>query len=317
MINLIFIYTFNKSYSYLIGKYCFILYLINIYLNNKVMNNCIVHIKGGIDLEKILILGASGLVGKALCNELKDSYKVYGTYNKNKVYIDHVEMIKFEIKNPDKVLNILNSHKPNKIIISLTGNYEKQFNVIKEIVNYSEETNSIVYFISTWNVFDAYPNKIYYENDEKSSNTDYGKFKIKAENFLLNNIENRCVIFRLPMIWGKNSPRLNKLKENLNNNEPIEVVTNMFLNHNTDEILAKQIHYILQNHSKGIFHLGSADQINHFDFIKNLTNKLGYKNVKFKEVQYGDCPYTVALGSKKYLPKELQVSVQDILEGLI
>lgn len=268
-------------------------------------------------MEKILILGASGLVGKALCNELKDSYKVYGTYNKNKVSIDHVEMIKFEIENPDKVITILNSYKPNKIIISLTGNYEKQFNVIKQIVNYSKEANSIVYFVSTWNVFDAYPNKIYYENDEKSSDTDYGKFKIEAENFLLSNIENNCVIFRLPMIWGKNSPRLNKLKENLNNNEPIEVVTNMFLNHNTDKILGKQINYILQTYSKGIFHLGSVDQINHFDFIKNLINKLGYKNVKFKEVQYGDCPYTVALGSNKHLPKELQVYVQDIIEDLV
>lgn len=268
-------------------------------------------------MEKILILGASGLVGKALCNELKDSYKGYGTYNKNKVSIDHVEMIKFEIENPDKVITILNIYKPNKIIISLTGNYEKQFNVIKQIVNYSKETDSIVYFVSTWNVFDAYPNKIYYENDEKSSYTDYGKFKIEAENFLLSNIENNCVIFRLPMIWGKNSPRLNKLKEDLNNNHHIEVVTNMFLNLDTDKILAKQINYILQNYSKGIFHLGSIDQINHFDFIKNLINKLGYKNVKFKKVQYGNCPYTVALGSNKYLPKELQVHVQDIIEDLV
>lgn len=268
-------------------------------------------------MEKILILGASGLVGKALCNELKDFYKVYGTYNKNKVYIDHVEMIKFEIENLHLILDILSKYQPDKIVISLTGDYEKQFDVIKEIVDYSKAYNSIVYFVSTWNVFDAYPKKIYYENDKVSSDTDYGKFKIQAENFLLNNIESRCVIFRLPMIWGKNSPRLNKLKENLNNNEPIEIITNMFLNNNTDEILAKQIHYILQSHSKGIFHLGSIDEVNHFDLIRNLTSKLGYSNVKFNEVQYGDDSCRATLGSNKDLPKALQVSTQDIINSLI
>lgn len=36
-------------------------------------------------LKKILILGASGLVGRVLCNELKNDYNVYGTYNNNKV----------------------------------------------------------------------------------------------------------------------------------------------------------------------------------------------------------------------------------------
>lgn len=60
------------------------------------MNNCIAHIKGRITLEKILILCVSGSVGKTLCNELKASYKIYGTYNKNKISIDAVEMIKFE-----------------------------------------------------------------------------------------------------------------------------------------------------------------------------------------------------------------------------
>lgn len=113
------------------------------------MNNCIVHIKRGITLEKILILGVSRSVSKALCNELKASYKIYGTYNKKKISIGDVEMIKFEIENADKLLNILDSYKPSKIIISLTGNYEKQFNVIKQIVKYSKETNSIVYFVYT------------------------------------------------------------------------------------------------------------------------------------------------------------------------
>lgn len=117
-------------------------------------------------MDKILIIGASGLVGKALCNELKKSYKVYGTYNNNnnKVHIDDVEMIRFEIEKHREILEILNKYNPSKIIISLTGSYENQLNVIKNILEYSKENNSKIYFISTWNVFDACLNKIYFQN---------------------------------------------------------------------------------------------------------------------------------------------------------
>jgi dTDP-4-dehydrorhamnose reductase len=32
-------------------------------------------------LQKVLILGASGLVGKALIDEFKDGFDLYGTYS--------------------------------------------------------------------------------------------------------------------------------------------------------------------------------------------------------------------------------------------
>lgn len=268
-------------------------------------------------MEKILILGASGLVGRALCNELKNEYKVYGTYNNREDYVENVEMSKFQVEDSEKIKDILSNIEPKKIIMSLRGEFEKEFEVVKYVTEYSKKTNAKVYYISTWNVFDANPNKIYHENDERLSDTEYGNFKIKAEDFLMNNIKDNCTILRLTMIWGKNSPRLNKLKSSLENNEPIEITTNLFLNNNSDEILAKQIKYVLDNYSSGIFHLGSADEISQKDFVKSIVARLGYKDVNFDETTYGDGKCICMLEISDRLPKELQVSNKDIINNIL
>ena len=268
-------------------------------------------------MEKILILGGSGLVGRALCNELKNEYKVYGTYNNRQDYIENVEMSKFQVEDSEKIKDILSNVEPKKIIMSLRGDFEKEFEVIKYVTEYSKKTNAKLYYISTWNVFDAHPNKIYHENDERLSDTEYGNFKIKAEDFLMNNIKDNCTILRLTMIWGKNSPRLNKLKDDLESNEPIEITTNLFLNNNSDEILAKQIKYVLNNYSSGIFHLGSSDEISQKEFVKAIVDRLGYKDVNFNETIYGDGKCICMLGISDRLPKELQVSNEDIINNIL
>jgi len=48
-------------------------------------------------------------------------------------------------------------------------------------------------------------------------------------------------------------------------------------------MLAKQICYVIENDLKGIFHLGSSEVINHYEFVKKFIINLGYKNVKFNE----------------------------------
>lgn len=267
-------------------------------------------------MESMLILGSSGLIGTALCQRIKDKYRIYGTYNNRDFNIEGINKIKFELDNYQEINNILDKYKPTKIINCLTGDFEKQLKIVKELVKYSKKNNAFVYIISTWNVFDEYPNKIYYEEDNRKSDTEYGNYKINAEDELLNNIKNRCMIFRLPMMFGKNSPRLNKLKSNLENNKPVEVVTNMYLNCNTDVFLSKQIEYLIENYNCGIFHLGSCDNINHYDFIKQLVKKLGYKNTMFEEIQYGDGDYICTLSSNNILPKELNITNSDIISYL-
>jgi dTDP-4-dehydrorhamnose reductase len=263
-------------------------------------------------MDRILILGSSGLVGEALANELSKKYEVYGTYNSNK--IASIKSIYFNISEVYKIIDILNKVKPLKIVYCLRGDFNFQIELLHELVKYLNLIKGKLYFCSTANVFDGDTTIPHLKNHEPIAESDYGKFKIECEKILKKDLGDNCIIFRLPMIWGKNSPRLNGLVTALNNNEKIDIYTNLYLNNNTDIMLAKQISYIIENDLKGIFHLGSNEVINYYEFIKKIISNFGYNYTNFNEQEIStEKHYFAVLPTAGDLPKEFNFSNEDLI----
>ncbi|MDU5082854.1 sugar nucleotide-binding protein [uncultured Tissierella sp.] len=266
-------------------------------------------------MERILILGASGLVGKALSKELDKKYDVYGTYNNNKIV--SINSIYYDMSEVNKIINILNSVKPSRIVYCLTGNFKTQIELLNELIRYLIPINGKLYFCSTANVFDGDTTIPHPKTHEPIAKSDYGKFKIECEKILRKDLNGNGIIFRLPMIWGKDSPRLNSLVTSLKNNEKVDVYTNLYLNNNTDEMLAKQIYYIIENDLEGIFHLGSSEVINHYEFIKKVIVKLGYKDTKFNEETLpGEKYYLAVLPTIKELATDFIFSNEHVINHI-
>ena len=75
-------------------------------------------------------------------------------------------------------------------------------------------------------------------------------------------------------------------------------------------MLAKQICYIIENDLKGIFHLGSSEVINYYEFVKKIITNLGYKYAKFNEETIpGEKHYQAVLPTIEEFPKEFMFSV--------
>lgn len=264
-------------------------------------------------MDRIFIFGASGLVGKAVTKELQNRYEIYGTYRNHKLNSD--KFIKLDINEENKIADILNTIKPSKIVYCLTGDFNNQLSIINHIVNYLKQCSGKIYFCSTANVFDKDITRPHYKNDEVEAESDYGKFKIQCEKILREELGENSVIFRLPAIWGKNSPRLNQIKTALANNEKIHVYTNLYQNNNMDEVLARQIRYIIENDLAGTFHVGSKDLINHYDFVKYIIDKLGTKNAVFDEEELPEEKYYLAvLPEEDELPEEYSITNQEIIK---
>lgn len=85
-----------------------------------------------INRKKILVLGASGLSGNAISDELckNTSYEVYGTYRKNKIKNSEVKAIKFEAEDKNKVKNIIEAVKPSHIVYCLNGDFNIQLELM-------------------------------------------------------------------------------------------------------------------------------------------------------------------------------------------
>lgn len=270
-------------------------------------------------MKKLLLFGASGLVGKALVEECKDSFDVYGTYATRSVDLPEEKQFQLEISDMDKMKEIVQSIKPDSIISCLRGDFDQQLAFHRELALEIENTESVLYYFSTANVFDGDFTKHHSEEDSPNAASPYGQFKMECENMLQEVLKERAVMIRIPQIWGKKSPRLDQIRSGIEKNS-IDVYSNLECNHLTDEFLAKQLKYIILHKLTGIFHLGAIDMMTQDTFIKELVSSLTDKEINFHYRLLQDTPDTYYFGLKSIrndLPESLLKTNRDMIANVV
>jgi dTDP-4-dehydrorhamnose reductase len=252
-------------------------------------------------MNRILILGASGLVGKALSKELNEKYEVYGTYNSNKIAAK--KSIHFNISETNKIIDILNKVKPLKIVYCLRGDFNCQKELLNKMIKYLKYTDIKLYFCSNRSAFDSDTIQPNLKDQKEIVESDYDKFEIECEELLKKDLGNNGVILKLPMMRDKNSSRLNSIITVISSNEKIDVLKNLYPNSSAVEMLAKQISYIIENDFKGVFHLGSNEGINYYEVAKKIITNLRDKSASLmkKSLQQKNTISQFYLMSKSHL----------------
>jgi dTDP-4-dehydrorhamnose reductase len=158
----------------------------------------------------ILICGASGLVGKEMCNYLDSKQVNYiGTYNKNK--IDKTNMFQIDFSNHDLLEKFILFHKITCcifcIVERLTDVCENNWNEIKKTNIDLVHTTSYIcskfnikfIHLSTDYVFDGLkqPNL---PDSYKNPLQNYGISKLISEYRVIKNCKNYCII-RTPVLY--------------------------------------------------------------------------------------------------------------------
>ncbi|MDR5590156.1 sugar nucleotide-binding protein [Christiangramia sp. SM2212] len=267
-------------------------------------------------MKRILILGASGFIGNALYKELCSYFDTHGTYfTENNFFEDNHQFHHFDMET-ENIEILLENLRPDVIISSLRGGFEAQISTHFSIINHILKYNSKLIFISSANVFDAFTNFPSYEYDKTLSQSIYGRFKIKIENALLRLPNHNYNIVRLPMVFGKASPRVKQIKTILDLGEPLEVFPNVVINATEILKVTQQIHYIINRNKQGVFHLGSSDLTHQKDFIEELCEELGYENPLFKNVYDSNYDrFLAVLPKDNKLPANLQITVHQVIEA--
>lgn len=270
-------------------------------------------------MDRLLVLGGSGLIGTEIINEMNKhkNFDVYATfYKRAMILLNKEKCFRLDIEILEDINEILNTVKPQIIISCLRGDFHKQLALHKIIAEYLKNNNGKLYFLSTANVFDNDFSRPHYEDDLLNSHSDYGKYKIECEKSIIEVLHDNACIIRIPQVWGKNSPRMKEILKSIKNNEKIVVYPKLFLNTNTDTMIAKQIAYIIQKNLKGIFHLAAEDITSNKYFSNELITKLGYNNAKIQEEF--DVEGTFGLLSKRNseFPKELLLTNNAVIEYL-
>lgn len=271
-------------------------------------------------MEKILILGASGLVGRALIDEFKEGFDLYGTYSSSFTSLPNHKQFQLEVQQIDKLREITRLIKPDIVISCLRGEFANQLKFHKELAIELRRSSSRLYFFSTTNVFDGDFSKPHIETDIPISESDYGNFKIDCENMLKEMLDDRAVIIRIPAIWGRNSPRWNLIKESIKNNKLIDVYSNLVHSNLLDVQLAKQLRFIIKNKLKGIFHLVTTDMMTQGQFYEEILSRLASDKTILRYSFFqdnADKRYFALKSNRDDMPRSLQSTNKDIISFLL
>lgn len=268
---------------------------------------------------KVIVLGASGYVGRAIVRQLENDHEVYGTYHTQaKRYGDQSRMFQYDLGDPSALKSLLDRVQPRMAISSLVGDFQLQLAAHRDIAEYLLENKSgKIIYISTANVFDAVKEQPHYEWDPTGAETDYGKFKIECERMLQDKLGDRCIIVRIPQVWGKNCPRILKLVEDVQNDTPVLTYPNVYINFTTNIQIAEWIAYIMKENLGGIFHIGTGDTCDYMRFQSALLNTLCLKKEpKFEQETVPRKCFQAVLPGREEIPENLQMKVADVLAYL-
>ena len=234
-------------------------------------------------MKKVLLLGATGLLGSNIYKALNQKFTVIPTARK----ISHSKKyLLLDITNYNQLKNIIEQYNPDVIIncIAFTDvdkaeeqkktAYDINVKTVKNIVKASSKDSKILHISSDY-VFDGKKDN-YIETDSTFPVNYYGRTKLEAENILIGS--NRDVlIFRLNVLFDGNKQKNNFFSwvcSALLNKEKINVAIDQISNPvYIPDFIDILIDSILLNYS-GLYHYGSLNPISRYEFAINISKLL-------------------------------------------
>ena len=154
-------------------------------------------------MKKVLIIGASGYVGRSLCRQLSRDHQVLGTYFTHPVEEVGRPGVSLDIRESDRVKRVVMDFQPDIIyhlaysMADLSGSIEKGTRNLIAARNSLGPSCGLV-FVSTDMVFSGH-NPPYKETDEPDPLVPYGESKQKAEKMVRTA---GGVIIRTALVYG-------------------------------------------------------------------------------------------------------------------
>ncbi|RLE47948.1 MAG: dTDP-4-dehydrorhamnose reductase [Candidatus Methanomethylicota archaeon] len=234
---------------------------------------------------RILITGASGLLGTKLCEiALSRNYEVYSAYNTHEPL--YGRPIRLDVSNDDAVEKAFRKIRPEAVVHAAALTHVDKCELEKELawkINVEGTGNiarlcrrhgAFLVYVSTDYVFDG-ETGMYKETDKPSPINYYGLTKLKGEE-KVKAVADKFCIARASVIYGS-VPAAGKvnfalwLLEKLGNKERVKIVTDQWNSPTLNTNLAQMILEVVERKITGTYHLAGATRISRYDFAKLIA----------------------------------------------
>jgi len=236
-------------------------------------------------MEKIMVIGGSGLLGSKVLKESIKEFDTIGTYNSHPFSMKDVDVKQLDIREY-KEAEIIMDQNPDCIVLTaaLTNvdgcelnkkdAFELNVKAPSRIAKAAEKFRAKLIYISTDYVFDG-TKGLYSENDKPNPINYYGKTKLEGELEVRNNCED-YVICRLSSLYGCNTLTKKQnfatwIIKKLRKGEEVTLFTDQYTTPTFADNTAKAIIEICRVGKRGMYHLASPDCISRFEFGKKLA----------------------------------------------
>ena len=261
------------------------------------------NLKRDIELKRILVTGASGLLGLNFCNFHYRKFEILGISNKTRLADPPFRVITRDLlsESPD---DLLDDYKPDTVLhCAAMANLEQ----CEKFPEEAAEVNGILpgrlasaahqrgikfVHISTDAVFDGEDcgESGYREDDKPNPLSRYAETKLIGERNVLDSDPDALVARVNFYGWSMSGKR--SLAEffcnNLSDGKPMNVFRDVYFNSLYVRLLADLLVEMVLKDAKGIYHVFSSETMSKYDFGVSIAEKFGYDPGLIRPVSWKD-----------------------------
>lgn len=289
-------------------------------------------------MKRLLLTGASGLLGWNVCRLKRLEYEILGVAHRHPIALEGVRCLSIDLTDRAETAGLFAKHKPHVVIHAAAAtnvnwcqvNSMQSFGINVEVPRYVAALcaeSAIPYvFISSDMVFDGL-NPPYREQDPVSPVNRYGEQKARAEEAVVK--ENpEAVICRLPLMFGDPGPAaasfIQPMLEAMRAGRPLTLFTDEIRTPVSAGSAVEGIFLALRETTR-IIHLGGRERISRYDFGHLLARVAGFEDAMLLPSSQGDVkmpaprPRDVSLDSDRacrlgYSPGTLEDQLRMLLD---
>lgn len=236
-------------------------------------------------MDKLLVIGASGLLGGRILEMGAGKYDLFGTYGTHKV--EGKNMFRLDTTKRNDVTELISRIKPDVVVDTHAMNNldycethkEEAWAVNVDGVRNAAEAAQIAgakfVFFSTDNVFDG-TKQDYTEKDKPNPLNYYAMTKAVAEN-MLDILSINHITMRTSVLYGKGGsakvPFVTWLCGKLRAGEKVNIVVDQHNNPTLADSVVDVTFKLLKSDATGLFHVTGSDCLSRYDFSLQIAKK--------------------------------------------